>query len=90
MYNMLKFTNFTNSDKLKVSLDIPDLEISLYEKLEILKENYYNILKEDCTVYDKIMEKTKEELVKVSVDDTPTDINLKNKGKFIGNCRSIK
>ena len=44
---MLKFTNFTNSERLKVSLGIPDLEISLYERLEILKEKYYNIFKED-------------------------------------------
>lgn len=35
---MLKFINYTNSEKLKLSLGILDIEVTLYERLQEFKE----------------------------------------------------
>ena len=37
---MLKFTNYTNTERLKLSLGIPDIEVMLCERLLVLKEKY--------------------------------------------------
>ena len=81
---MLKLTLYTNTKRLKLSLTIPDIQIPLYEKLLKLKEKYLNIFGEECTIYNKVMEKIDKENSSPWEEACKIDINLVNIGKELG------
>ena len=75
---MHKFT-----ERLNMSLRIQDLEVTLCERLLILKEKYKKAFNEDFYLFDKSIEKIEQEnAIKVSINIL-ADANLKRKGKIL-------
>jgi len=57
LYNikiLFKLPKRTNNNKLRTTLDIPDIKIYLYSRLQKLKNKYEMNFKEKLTFYDKI------------------------------------
>ena len=50
---LLKLPLRTNTERLKITLGLPDLNIYLIQRLIKLKIKYENIFKEKLTLYDK-------------------------------------
>ena len=50
---LLKLPLRTNTERLKIELGLPDLNIYLIQRLIKLKIKYENIFKEKLTMYDK-------------------------------------
>ena len=50
---LLKLPLRTNTERLKIALGLPDLNIYLIQRLIKLKIKYENIFKEKLTLYDK-------------------------------------
>ena len=54
---LLKLTNRTNSERLKIALGLPDLFTFLVQRLIKLKVKYENVFEEKLTLYNKSIKK---------------------------------
>lgn len=65
---MHEFTNYTSTKRLKLTLRIPGLEVTLCERLLLLKEKY--TFNEEFYLLDKCIEKIEQEnAIKLSINN---------------------
>ena len=55
---LLNITTRTNSNRLKITLGLPDLNTYLVQRLLKLKIKYENVFNEKLTLYDKVITET--------------------------------